>query len=90
MGVVKAPVCNSGLSVSHLREVFETRVATLIQFQPIRHGDDKPWLSLLGGMLVMGGYRQYEWGEGCIEIQAHSYPEANYLLPFYRVRVLYI
>jgi len=24
MGVVKAPLCNSGLSVSHLTEVFET------------------------------------------------------------------
>jgi hypothetical protein len=25
MGVVKAPLCNSGLSVSHLTEGFETR-----------------------------------------------------------------
>jgi hypothetical protein len=35
--------------LSHLTEIFETRVATLIQFQPIRHGDGKRRLSLLGG-----------------------------------------
>jgi hypothetical protein len=33
MGVVKAPLCNSGLSVSHLREGFETlRIAIPVTF----------------------------------------------------------